>query len=510
MALGSRRVDREGAFAGNSPQSAIIDIGSNSVRMVLYGGSPRAPDVLFNEKVVPRLGSGIEDGHLAQPAMDLALRGLRRFALILQDLGIEDVETVATAAVREAINRDAFLAQVRAAGLHPRVVSGEEEARLSAMGVIGAFPGARGVVADLGGGSLELVSVTDGTCGEGTSLPLGSLRLPALAGATFEESAGTLGRAIRGGGWTEPGTGDALYLVGGTWRALAVYEMDRQQSPLTDPHGFALSRKDALRLATRIAETPPEALRRVPRLSALRAELLPQVGPLLHALLKKIGPQRLVFSSWGLREGLLFDRIAPDQRLQDPLLAGVSVFANMRGCPPTLATRIAGWTVNAMPPGWAGSERVRLAATSLALASMQVEPNLRHETARNWAIHKRWLALSPQERALLAATVAANGGKTDLPPAIAALARPDRLHAAICWGLAIRLCRRLGGRSRMSLQASRLRAEGASLVLELEHARRDLFGVPVEKDLAALAARLGLAPEFRIVPDATISSGTPF
>jgi len=505
MALGARRVDREGAFAGNTPQQAIIDIGSNSVRMVLYGGSPRAPDVLFNEKVVPRLGN-MAAGRLTDQAMDLALRGLRRFALILADLGVTDVETVATAAVREAANRDDFLARVRAAGLDPRVASGEEEARLSAMGVIGAFPGARGVVADLGGGSLELVTVTEGACGEGTSLPLGTLRLSGLAGATFDDSARTLGRVIRDAGWDAPVEG-ALYLVGGTWRALAVYAMERQGLPLSDPHGFELDRKEAQRLAQRIAQADPEALRRHPRLSALRAELLPQVGPLLHALLKRLHPERVIFSSWGLREGVLFDRLHRVDRMQDPLLAGVSVFANMRGCPPTLVTRVAGWTVNAMPPGWAGSERVRLAATALALASMQVEPNLRLETALNWAMHKRWLALTAEDRVLLAATVAANGARHDLDPAITALAEPERLHAATCWGLAVRLCRRLGGRSRMSLQASRLRSEGRNLLLELEEARRDLYGVPTEKDLSALAARLGLEPELRVVPDATISAG---
>lgn len=505
MALGARRVDREGAFAGNTPRCAIVDIGSNSVRMVLYGGSPRAPDVLFNEKVVARLGSGMEDGRLARPAMELALRALRRFALILTDLGIADVDTVATAAVREAKNGEEFLARVRGAGLNPRVVSGEEEARLSAMGVIGAFPSPKGAVADLGGGSLELVTVAGGLCGEGTSLPLGTLRLPALAATDFDDSAKILARALRSARWGDP-IGDALYLVGGTWRALAVYAMDRQRSALSDPHGFELDRKEAQRLAQRIARADPDALRRNPRLSALRAELLPNAGPLLQALLDKLRPERVVFSAWGLREGLLFDRLRADEQAQDPLLAGVSVFANMRGCPPTLATRIAGWTVNAMPPGWTGSERVRLAATSLALASMQVEPNLRQETACNWAMHKRWLALSAEERALIAACAAANGARYDLPPAIADLADPVRLDAAVCWGLAIRLCRRLGGRSRMSLQASRLRIDDGRLVLELEHARRDLFGLPTEKDLAALAARLDLTPELRLVPDATISA----
>ena len=507
MALGARRVDREGAFAGNTPQRAIIDIGSNSVRMVLYGGSPRAPDVLFNEQVVPRLGSDMTDGHLAGPAMELALRGLRRFALILADLGICDVETVATAAVREAANREGFLVRVRAAGLDPRVVSGEEEARLSAMGVIGAFPAARGVVADLGGGSLELVTVKGGACGAGISLPLGTLRLPGLAATTFEDSSRALSRTIREAGWDEPVGGD-LYLVGGTWRAFAVYAMAGQGFALSDPHGFELPRKEAQRLAHRVAETDPEALRRQSRLSSLRAELLPQSGPLLHALLKRLQPDRVIFSSWGLREGLLFDRLPAVDRMQDPLLAGISVFANMRGCPPTLVTRVAGWTVNAMPPGWVGSERVRLAATALALASMQVEPNLRLETGLNWAMHKRWLSLSAEERALVAATVAANGAHYELPPGIVSLADPERLHAAMCWGLAIRLCRRLGARSRMSLQASRLHEDGGKLVLELEEARRDLYGIPPERDLAALAARLGLRPELRIVPDATISAGT--
>ncbi|QYU70741.1 hypothetical protein J4558_11770 [Leptolyngbya sp. 15MV] len=128
------------------------------------------------------------------------------------------------------------------------------------------------------------------------------------------------------------------------------------------------------------------------------------------------------------------------------------------------------------------------------------------ETVCNWAMHKRWLALSAEERALIAACAAANGARCDLPAALTGLADPARLHAAICWGLAIRLCRRLGGRSRMSLQASRLRTEEGLLVLELEHARGDLYGLPTEKDLAALAARLGLKPKLRLVPDATISA----
>lgn len=504
MALGARRVDREGAFAGRDPKRAIIDIGSNSVRMVLYGGSLRAPDVLFNEKVIARLGRDMDDGQMREEAMDLAMRGIRRYALILRDLGIDDVEVVATAAVREANNASVFLEQVRATGLDPRVLPGEEEARLSAMGVVGAFPGADGVVADLGGGSLELLRLKAGDCQPGISLPLGTLRLPGLAKGNFDESAEKLEYILAEAGWDGDGA-DTLYLVGGTLRAMAVHRLYRDRSILTDPHGFELTSDDAMVLARDVAETDFETFRANPRISTLRAELMPCVGPLFAAMLRRMEPKRVVFSSWGLREGVLFDRLPQEQRAQDPLLAGISVFANMRGCPPTLAARMAGWTVNAIPQGWSGSERIRHAATSLALASMQIEPNLRTEIAVDWALQKRWLAVSAEERALMAATVAANGNHCEFPDRLLELADPARFDAAICWGLALRLCRRLGGRSRESLSASRLAIEGNRLILSIEEERAALSGLPTEKDMELLAGRLQLSPTIEIVPDGALS-----
>lgn len=503
---GSRKHDRDGAFFRSRPKRAIIDIGSNSVRMVLYGGSMRAPDVLFNEKVTARLGSGMKKGKLAPNAVALALRGLNRWALILSDLGVEDVDTVATAAVREAKDGEAFLDQVRAAGLSPRVLSGEEEARLSAVGVLGAFPGAVGAVADIGGGSLELIGIGDGAVGNAVSLPLGSLRLAEIACATHEETVRRLSKIVNAAGWSEPLAGP-LYLVGGSWRALAVQALHQRRSALTDPHGLYLERKDARRLARKVARMTPDVLRRNPRLTSSRADALPLISPLLEALLDRLRPSGVVFSSWGLREGLLLDRLPPEQLAQDPLLAAISVFANVRGCPPTLAARVAGWTVDAMPRGWPGSERVRLAATSLALASMQMEPNLRIGTGFDWSLRKRWISLSDEERVLLAATIAANGNQLAIPPALAALARPERLEAAQCWGLAIRLCRRLAGHSGASLQSSRLSAEDGALVLAIERRRAALYGAPNEKDHAALAARLGLAPRLVIVSDGTLADG---
>ncbi len=505
----TRRAGRTGTFAGGTPQRAIIDIGSNTVRLVVYGGTMRAPMVLLNEKVTAKLGREIAvTGRLAEEAMALALRGLKRFALLLDDLGISDVETVATAAVREAANGREFVEQLRAIGLEPRVISGEEEALLSAHGVIGAFPDAHGIVADLGGGSLELVRVSQGSADGASTLPLGTLRLPEYrkSGRTGMKKA--LDKVIRAAGWdcaaTAPEANGALYLVGGTWRAMAVFAMAVSGHPLSDPHGFELEAASALQVAEALAASESDALRGRERISNMRAEKLPDAAVLLAALLARLNPARVVFSSWGLREGLLYDRLPAHSRAQDPLLAGIAVFASQRGAAPTLATRMAAWTLDAAPARTHGSERLRLGATMLALASMQIEPNLRLPQAIDWALHKRWIAVDGKGRAMMAAAIAANGNQLALPPRVRALASEEALEEAIRWGLALRLARRLGAQSRRSLEVSRLAVEQGALVLRLADSHAALFGQPTEKDMKLLAGRLGIDWRVEVVPDGAV------
>jgi exopolyphosphatase/guanosine-5'-triphosphate,3'-diphosphate pyrophosphatase len=445
-----------------------------------------------------------ETGRLPEDSVELALRGLRRFVMLLEDLGVEDVDTVATAAVRDAENGPDFVREVEMLGLTPKVISGEEEARLSANGVIGAFPGAEGVVADLGGGSLELVKIADGETNAASSMPLGTLRLPEYRADTTKEMKKELGQALKQGGWIDP-IEAPLYLVGGTWRAMAVYAMQARDYPLTDPHGFTLDADEASALADELAASDPDTLGTIPRISSMRGASIPDAAVLLQALLKKLQPTQIVFSSWGLREGLLYDRLPDHGKAQDPLLAGVTVFADLRGAPPTLAIRIAGWTTGAVPPKASGSERLRLASTMMALASMQVEPNIRLNHAVDWALHKRWIGLDAQGRAMIAAAVAANGNNLDLPEQVRALASQECLDEAICWGLAIRLARRVGARSRRSLQVSRLSVTDDALVLRLQESQSDLLGIPTEKDMKLLASRLGLEPQVEIVPDGELN-----
>ncbi len=501
-----RRESREAGLGGNKGERAIIDIGSNTVRLVVYGGTMRAPAVLLNEKVTAKLGREIAaTGRLAEEAMAVALRGLRRFALLLEDLGIKDVETVATAAVRDAANGPQFVADLRSIGLSPQVLSGEREALLSAHGVIGAFPDARGIVADLGGGSLELVRVAHGTTDSASTLPLGTLRLPDHRKGNRAQMRKSLDRVIRRAGWDlaaqDPAQNGALYLVGGTWRAMAVYAMAARGYPLSDPHGFALDSAAAQDLAAALSTTESNTLKGRERISAMRAEKLPDAAVLLQTLLARLAPEKVVFSSWGLREGLLYDRLPDHTRAQDPLLAGVAMFATERRTEPALATRMAAWTLDAAPAREHGSERLRLAATMLALAGMQIEPNIRLPQAINWALHKRWVGIDGKGRAMLAAAIAANGNQLNLPQSVRALASDEAIEEAVRWGLALRLARRLGAQSRRSLEASRLVVEQGTLVLQLAQSHEALFGQPTEKDMKLLAGRLGLGWRVDVVPE---------
>lgn len=470
---------------------AVIDIGSNSVRLVIYGGPPRAPVVLWNEKVSARLGRDLaETGRIPPSAMEEALAALARYALVLTQLDIARIDTVATAAPREASNGAEFVDQVRDLGLAVRVLSGEEEACASAYGAIGAFPGAEGAVADLGGGSLELVAVAEGRCGEGATFPLGTLRLPALrADGNFQRK---VAKMLKGAGWAR--LGQPLYMIGGTWRAFAAYAMRSVGHPLTDPHAFALGAREAANIADKVARAKPAELAEQRGISKMRAEKLPDAAALLRVLLAELEPPALVFSSWGLREGLYFQTLAPRVRDEDPLLAGVAAFTASRIGANVNPVTFGQWTAPAARGGGDRTESLRLAAAQLALALHTAEPNLRTAQALEWALDKRWVGIDFAGRAMLGAALRGSLGLTESHPSLARLASEGELREATAWGLAVRLAQRLGAGAKAPLAASRLTVDGATVELHLPASLAALATVPVEKDLAALADWLGGKP----------------
>ena len=215
----------------------------------------------------------------------------------------------------------------------------------------------------------------------------------------------------------------------------------------------------------------------------------------------QIRPSSLVFSSWGLREGLIYRSLSTAERRRDPALAGIAEFTASMGSPCALAATVAGWTAPANPPGLREREDLRLVATMLALASLQLEPNLRAEHATDWALRKRWVGIDHEERAMLAATVLANSGRAVAAMELGRLAPAESLRQAAIWGQAIRLCRRLTGGSAPALAASRLGVTGDCLELSVRQPLATLFTDSIGKDLRALARMLGLNPVFKAVPE---------
>lgn len=489
---------RHGRYPGNTTR-AVIDIGSNTVRLVVYDGPRRAPVTIWNEKVAARLGQDLSiTGQIPERASRTALDAIARYSMLVDGLNVSDVQTVATAAAREAVNGPEFIEQVRALGLEPRVLSGEEEARLSAMGAIGAFPNARGIVADLGGGSLELIKIEDGACHGGHSLPLGTLRLPALRSDTGKNFQRQIRKQLQPiGDMMEQGL--TLYMVGGTWRAFAAFAMRTGENPLTDPHGYRLSAKDAERLAKRIESKEPAQLENINGISAMRAAMLPDAAALLRAILKELKPDLLVFSSWGLREGLLYDRLEPHRKVKDPLISGTANFSGGKDIV-TDSSLLSAWSVDTVRATGKGHERLRFAAAMLAIALRRVEPNLRNRHAVEWSLDKRWVAITPRERAMIGATLLASCGNTDWPKSLLALADKDDLKEAATWGLGIRLGYRLSAASRVSLSTSSLDVIDDRLILTLDPEKAALASEGIIRDLGALASWMELEPALQIAP----------
>lgn len=476
---------------------AIIDIGSNSVRLVVYSGAKRIPSVIFNEKIMAGLGSEVaETGRLAADARERALAALSRFHLLIRDMGVVRTRVVATAAVREATNGMEFLDAVAAIGFEPRLVSGQEEGRLAGLGVVSGIPDADGVVGDLGGGSLELVEVSDGEARDSVSLPLGVLRLDAEEKRElfFER----VRQAVAQAGFAGAALGRPFYMVGGSWRAVAGLDMALAGHPLPITHEHHLDPGRLRELRAELRKSDKDALKRMP-LSTARISSLPVALRLLDALVDVLSPESLVVSSFGIREGLLYDDLDDETKALDPLIeaareagAGLGRFAQHGG----LLDR---WIAPVFDdPPWAA--RLRLAACLLSDIGWAAHPDFRAERGIDMALHGNWVAIDAPGRVMLAqALFSSFGGGPSLPyPDVAALCTPDELERASQWGYAMRLGQRLSGGVAAGLERSRLSRKGTALRLELAEEDAALLGETVERRLKVLAGALGLQPETKL------------
>ncbi|MBP6556142.1 MAG: hypothetical protein KA233_10730 [Novosphingobium sp.] len=286
-----------------SARHAIVDIGSNSIRLVVFSGSKRAPKVLYDDKVVAGLGRGVvARGSLDRRGVSLALSALKRFAALLRLVDPSSLQVVATAAVRDAANGAQFLEQVRALGLPARLLSGEDEARASAWGVVASHPGAHGLVADLGGGSLELARINADKVFECASFPFGIMPVEAIRAQGRGLLRAALKESLAPLDWLEAVRGDQLLLVGGAWRALDKARVHLFGGQL----GEAFPAGQTRQLKTAMRELGARRLAAIPGVSSSRAAQLGHASALLSALVLETGPREVIVSNAGLREGLLF------------------------------------------------------------------------------------------------------------------------------------------------------------------------------------------------------------
>ncbi len=485
---------------------AVIDVGSNSVRLVLYRVEGRAIWTVFNEKVLAGLGRDMaRTGHLSPDGVTAALGALRRFRALLDAVKPAQVFTAATAAVRQARDRDSFLARVQAeTGFVLRVLSGEEEAHFSALGVAAGSPHADGVVGDLGGSSLELVRLNDGAPGEGVTLPLGPFALgapgpldPVALGETCQAVIGTVAHRFKG---------KTFHAVGGAWRNLAIVRMNKINYPLQVVQGFEMSAAEAVETAGLVAFLSRGSFDRLAGVSRKRAETLPYAAVVLRALVERLGFERIVISAFGLREGLLFDAMSKGMQGLDPLIEGCASLGARNGVAERLGPALETW----LAPLWEklepvfsdGREQVLVAAAArLADVGARLHPDHRADLVFEEVLRAPVPGQSHAERAFLATTAfhRYGGDRSSEHATVERVLSLERLQRAETLGAALRLGCLLSGRSPELLAASSLSRSKNDLVLGIDRDAADLLlGEQTNKRAEAVARTLGLELKIKL------------
>jgi exopolyphosphatase/guanosine-5'-triphosphate,3'-diphosphate pyrophosphatase len=481
---------KETAQAGG--RVGIIDIGSNSIRLVVYDGPQRIPAILFNEKVMAGLGKGLATtGALDAQAVNRAFIALDRFRLVADQIGVSTLHTVATAAVRDASNGAEFLARAAAIGLDVSVLSGGEEAEMAGEGVLAAFPDADGIVGDLGGGSLELVRVLGGKVHERTSFPLGVLRVAEIRKRGARALPRIVSQALAEAGWKDKGAGLPFYLVGGSWRALARLVMHMTDYPLPIVHGYTMPPEMAGRLNRALAQFDKARLKEVPGLSNSRAGTLKDAAALLALVSRELGSDSLVISAYGLREGVLHRNLPADVRDMDPLICATREEGRRLGRFPEHGDLLDRWIAPLFESEPVGDARLRHATCLLADVGWRAHPEFRAERGLETALHGSWVGIDARGRAMMAQALFTSFGASGEPDIVARLCAPEDRQRAIRWGYAIRLGQRMSGGVAKPLKASALELGEGTIGLRLAPEDRALYGEAVERRHKTLAASFG-------------------
>ncbi len=458
---------------------AVIDIGSNSVRLVVYSRPLRAMLPMFNEKILCGLGKDLAvTGRLRPEGIEQALAALGRFGALAEKMRVSGLRAVGTAALRDAEDGQEFVATARERyGIDIEIVSGREEARLSASGVAAGLPEAKGLVGDLGGGSLELVILEAGKAIKSHTLPLGPQRL----GAAMRE--GRLEQVVddhlSSVPWLSEIRGKTFYAVGGAFRTVARVHMGQSHYPLPIIHRYALGLGEAMEIAEVLARQSTISLSRLRGVSPVRVDTLPTAALVFSRLLAISRPKRIEFSSHGLREGLLFNEMTDTERRLDPLETAYRDMEKREGRFPGFGADLSIWTAPLFEDESGLQARLRRAACHVSDVGWLVHSDFREGQAFRRILRAPFAAIDHPGRAFIALAVYTRyGGDVESSAVYSArtIINAEEVKRARILGAAMRLGYAIAGGAPGLLVDSRLKLSKDRVVLKLSSAARNLGG----------------------------------
>ena len=482
---------------------AIIDIGSNSVRLVAYEGLTRAPTPIFNEKVLCGLGRGVvTTGRLNDDAMDKALRALARFRTLCMLMEVGELRVLATAAAREASNGPEFLAAAEAAIGQPiMLLSGKREAELSALGVVSAINNPDGVVGDMGGGSLELIDVKGDTLGRGTTLALGGLALMDASGKSLRQALKIVRNAFENAPPLDGLRGRTFYAVGGTWRALAKLHMSQRNHPLMVMHNYKIPARDASDFAALLERADTDTLTGINVVNAQRRPLLAYGAVVLDEIIRRARPEEIIISVAGVREGLLYESLDAQERAKDPLIAAAQAFNVLRSRSPAHAEDLHTWIdafmestqLEVLPD----EKRLRHAACLLADIAWRAHPDYRGVQAFDLVANASFTGVDHPGRAFIALATAIRhiGLNETINPQIGALVSARMQDRARILGAAMRVAYIVSAAMPGVLPRTPMRATKDKVVLNLPADLSALASERLHNRLRSLARVIGREPQ---------------
>ena len=488
-----------------APSVAVIDIGSNSVRLVVYESMKRSLVTIFNEKTLCGLGREVQTtGLLAADAVAKALTALRRFRALCRIMKVGRVHAIATAACRDASNGPEFIAAAeKLCGVHIEILPGPREAQLSALGVISGIHKPDGIVGDLGGGSLELVDVQGNRVRRGITLPLGSLALQDSSQKSLKRAERIVKNGLADIAQLKAGVGRTFYAVGGTWRALARIHIVQSGYPLHVMHGYTIPAADALDFARRLRRlAAANILADIEVVADARRPLLVYAALVLEYIIRVARPKTIVFSTFGVREGLLYEMLPQAERAKDGLICAAQTLNGLLSRSAKHAEELIGWTDRfiriAKLSETDEDRRLRHAACLLSDIGWRVHPDYRGEQTLNLVTNGNFGSVSHQGRAFIALSVfyryAGLSEQNEPPSFVHDLISPAMVERARILGAAFRVAHLISAARPGVLPATHFRSKGRRLLLVFEHRMGDLVADRVGgrfKQLCRLIGRSG-------------------